>query len=294
MVAVTDRVVVKDMVTVNDLSVGEIIKVTHKDGGYISDALVTRANLGLSEKHSLVVITRDETDVIVRFFPAREDSFPTGDGPGGEELHLYDRSVWYCPENDEYNDLYDAFGYATKTQRTLVMVKPDGMIIPGVQKEIINAYLDAGLEIVAARRIIPSRDLLAVQYTHHEGKPFLPSLLDYMRGEGEEFHNYVRDVLDREYETLGKYQGNLAMILEGVDAIEVVRRINGPTDPDEARAISPDSIRGRFAGKYNDCIYNIVHASDSPAGAERETQFYFPNFKKDSVTLDAMLLGSPS
>ena len=168
----------------------------------------------------------------------------------------------------------------TETQRTFVMIKPDGMIIPRVQQELLITYSYAGLEIVAARRLQLSREQLTEQYSEHVEKPWFSRYIDSIRGEGEEFDRYVKDVLIEKFGPLRKYRGNLAMILEGKDnAIELVRNINGPTDPDEARKTAKNSIRAKFGGRDGDLIYNVVHASANPSDAERESHLYFPNLE---------------
>ena len=79
------------------------------------------------------------------------------------------------------------------------------------------------------------------------------------------------------------------MILEGVNAIEVVRNINGPTDPDEARITAPESIRARFGKRHGDRLYNIVHASANALDFDMEHRLYFPNLEDKIVVADSTI-----
>ena len=83
-------------------------------------------------------------------------------------------------------------------------------------------------------------------YAEHEGKPFYPSLIEYI--------------------TSGPV---VAMVLEGENVIAGTRHIMGKTNPDEADV---GTIRGDFAQVKE---YNIVHGSDSPESAKREIEIYF-------------------
>jgi len=131
------------------------------------------------------------------------------------------------------------------TERTFVMVKPDG-VQRGLVGEVISRLERRGLKIVAMKMLWVDRELAEKHYAEHVGKPFFPSLISYI--------------------TSGP---SVAMVVEGESAIQVVRSMLGKTDPKEA---SPGTIRGDFAlftGR------NIVHGSDSPASAQREISLFF-------------------
>jgi len=130
-------------------------------------------------------------------------------------------------------------------QRTFAMVKPDG-VQRRLTGRIIARFEQAGITIVAVKFLSVSRELAERHYAVHEGKPFYESLIDYI--------------------TSGPV---LAMVLEGDNVIERVRRLVGATDPHEAR---PGTIRGDFA---QDIGRNIVHASDSPETARQEISLWF-------------------
>ena len=131
-------------------------------------------------------------------------------------------------------------------ERTLVLVKPDAYSRK-LTGEIITRFERKGLRICALRRMQLSRELAERHYAEHEGKPFFEPLVDFITG--------------------GPI---VALVLEGREAVEVARRLIGPTDPAEA---APGSIRGDFGLEVRE---NLVHGSDSPESAEREVRTFFP------------------
>ena len=133
------------------------------------------------------------------------------------------------------------------TERTLVLLKPDA-IRRGLVGEIIGRYESKGLSIVAMqwRRIDP--EFADRHYAEHVDKDFYPPL--------------------REFVTSGPI---LAMVLEGDEAVEVVRLLNGATD---GRKAAPGTIRGDLSLSNRE---NLVHGSDSPESAEREIALWFPD-----------------
>jgi nucleoside-diphosphate kinase len=130
-------------------------------------------------------------------------------------------------------------------ERTLVLVKPDG-VKRGLLGRVLDRFEIKGLKIVAARLLQVTPELAARHYAEHEGKPFYPGLVQHI--------------------TSGPV---LALALEGRSAISVTRLLTGATNPQTA---APGTIRGDFALAITP---NIIHASDSPASAERELGLYF-------------------
>ncbi len=130
-------------------------------------------------------------------------------------------------------------------ERTFVMIKPDG-VVRGLIGEVISRLEKKGLKIVAMKLIKVSRELAEEHYAEHREKPFFKSLVEYITSAPA-----------------------VAMVVEGEEAIRVVRNIIGATNPREA---NPGTIRGDLA---MDIGRNVVHASDSPASAEREINLYF-------------------
>ena len=132
------------------------------------------------------------------------------------------------------------------TERTLVLVKPDG-VGRGLTGEVLRRIEAKGYRLVALEYRMLERDLLVRHYAEHEGKPFFGSLLEFI--------------------TSGPV---VAAIVEGPRAIPAFRQVAGATDPVEKAA--PGTIRGDLALITQD---NLVHGSDSPESAEREIAIWF-------------------
>jgi nucleoside-diphosphate kinase len=134
------------------------------------------------------------------------------------------------------------------TERTLVLVKPDG-----VERKLVGEVLARierkGLDIVALELRDVEREIAEQHYAEHDGKPFFGDLLEFI--------------------TSGPV---VAAVVEGPRAIAAFRQLAGGTDP-VAKA-TPGTIRGDFGLETQ---YNLVHGSDSPESAEREIKLWFPN-----------------
>jgi nucleoside-diphosphate kinase len=131
------------------------------------------------------------------------------------------------------------------TERTLVLVKPDG-VRRGLVGAILTRLEQKGLKIVAAKTLQITPEAAQRHYAEHEGKPFYPGLIQHI--------------------TSGPV---VALALEGRSAISVVRLLTGATNPQTA---APGTIRGDWALGITP---NLVHASDSPTSAARELALYF-------------------
>lgn len=133
------------------------------------------------------------------------------------------------------------------TERTLVLIKPDG-----VQRRLIGEIISRseakGLSVVALELKNVSDELARAHYAEHEGKPFFPSLLEFV--------------------TSGPV---VAAILEGPRAVAAFRQLAGGTDPVEKA--TPGTIRGDLGLETQ---FNLVHGSDSPDSAVREIDLWFP------------------
>ena len=130
-------------------------------------------------------------------------------------------------------------------ERTFVMIKPDA-VQRGLVGEIIARLERKGLKIVAMKMLHVSRELAQNHYAEHKGKPFFESLVDYITSAPV-----------------------IAMVVEGKNAVKVVRTLVGATNPQEA---SPGTIRGDYG---MDIGRNVIHASDSLESAEREISLFF-------------------
>jgi nucleoside-diphosphate kinase len=130
--------------------------------------------------------------------------------------------------------------------RTLILVKPDAFE-RGLTGEIIARFERKGLAIVAMKHMTVERDLAQVHYAEHRERPFFGDLVEFITG------------------------GPLvALVLEGHEAVTAARQVIGATNPLEA---APGSIRGDFGLEVQT---NLVHGSDSPESAARETGLFFP------------------
>lgn len=144
-------------------------------------------------------------------------------------------------------------------EQTLVLIKPDG-VERGLIGEVIKRFEQRGLKIVALKLTKVEKDFSMKHYTEDIAK---------RRGE------HVRKQLI-EYITSGPV---VAMIVEGVDAIENVRKLCGPT---ESKAALPGTIRGDYthvsyshADEKKMAIKNVVHSSGNKEDALNEIALWF-------------------
>jgi nucleoside-diphosphate kinase len=132
-------------------------------------------------------------------------------------------------------------------QRSLVLIKPDA-VRRGLAGAIINRFESKGLTIVTMELRQITGDVADELYAEHLERPFYPPL--------------------RLFITSGP---SVAMIVEGDEAVDVVRTLNGATD---ARQAQPGTIRGDFGLSNRE---NLVHGSDSLESAKREIAIFFPD-----------------
>lgn len=132
------------------------------------------------------------------------------------------------------------------TERTLVLLKPC-TVKRNLIGEILSIFEKKGLRIVGLKMMQLTDDILSEHYSHLAGKPFFQEVKNSMM---------VTPVV--------------AVCLEGVSAVEVVRVLVGPTNG--RTACVPGTIRGMYSMSYQE---NIVHASDSKENAEVEIKRFF-------------------
>ncbi len=130
-------------------------------------------------------------------------------------------------------------------ERTFIILKPDA-VQRGLTGEILNRFERRGLKIVAMRMIHVTEELARQHYAVHEGRPFFDSLITYITSSPV-----------------------VALVLEGTNAIAVVRKTVGATNPSEAE---PGTIRADFGLEIG---RNLIHASDGPDTAVSETALWF-------------------
>jgi nucleoside-diphosphate kinase len=131
-------------------------------------------------------------------------------------------------------------------ERTLVLVKPSG-VARGLVGEVIGRMERRGLAIKVARLLMVTKEMAALHYAEHVSKPFYDELVEHITS-GPVF----------------------AMVVEGPEAVRIVRTMMGATNPLEA---APGTVRGDFGLSV---LRNVVHSADSPVSAEREIAIYFP------------------
>lgn len=134
-------------------------------------------------------------------------------------------------------------------QRTLVLVKPDG-VKKGLTGEIISRLEKKGLKIAAMRMLQMDKTMARKHYAVHDGKPFFAGLVDFI--------------------TSGPI---VAVVVEGDKSVEVVRKLMGETDPVKA---APGTIRGDYGLDIGE---NLIHGSDSEENARTEIALFFPDLK---------------
>ena len=131
------------------------------------------------------------------------------------------------------------------SQRTLVLIKPDGVqrLLAG---RILSRFEDRGLKIAAMKLMPVSKQLAETHYAVHSARPFFAGLVQFI--------------------TSGPV---VALVLEGPNAIAVVRSMVGATKPHEA---APGPIRGDIGLEK---AKNLIHASDAPETAVAEIALWF-------------------
>jgi nucleoside-diphosphate kinase len=141
------------------------------------------------------------------------------------------------------------------TEQTFIIIKPNA-VASGLVGEILRRYETARFRIVAMKAVQASRAKIEGFYAEHDGKPFFKGLVDFM--------------------TSGPI---VVAALEGENAIEGVRALNGATNP--ANAL-PGTIRQAFAPSMT---ANVVHSSDSIESATREIGYWFDESERIAYVL---------
>lgn len=146
-------------------------------------------------------------------------------------------------------------------EQTLIILKPDAMQ-RGIAGEIITRFEHVGLKVVGAKMLKPDYD----QYYHH-----YETIGKMISRRGQEAFDVTLEFMQ---------QGPvLAMVLEGIEAVSLVRKMVGPTEPKSA---APGTIRGdyshlsfEYANGQNVSIPNLIHASGDVEEAKQEVAHWF-------------------
>ena len=130
-------------------------------------------------------------------------------------------------------------------EKTFIILKPDA-VQRGLVGEIIGRLERRGLKLVAMKMVDVSNELAEEHYAVHKGRPFYDSLINYITSSPV-----------------------VALVVEGTNAIAVVRKVVGVTNPAEAE---PGTVRADFGLEIG---RNLVHASDGPETAASEIALWF-------------------
>ncbi len=131
------------------------------------------------------------------------------------------------------------------SERSFVMLKPDA-VLRRLMGKVLTRFEERGLKIVAAKMMEIPQELAKEHYEEHKEKPFFNDLISYITSEPV-----------------------LAMVIEGEECIDLIRKMVGATNPKEADL---GTVRGDYA---LDMGRNIIHASDSSESAKREIALFF-------------------
>ena len=131
-------------------------------------------------------------------------------------------------------------------ERTLILLKPDA-VQRGLIGRILTRFEEKGLKVVGLKLMQMSQELAAKHYEQHKERPFYPGLVRFMTS-----------------------APIVAVVLQGIGAIAVARRMMGATFGFDAE---PGTIRGDFGVSRS---FNLIHGSDSPEAAAREVALFFP------------------
>ncbi len=141
-------------------------------------------------------------------------------------------------------------------EQTFLLLKPDA-VQRGMIGKILSRLEEKGLKIVALKMLQVTPEQAAKQYECHFGKPFYPSLVDFICS-----------------------GPSIAMIVEGRDAVAICRKLMGATAPEQS---VPGTIRGDYA---LDVKHNLIHGSDSADSFAHESKVYFDAADKVSYALE--------
>lgn len=173
-------------------------------------------------------------------------------------------------------------------ERTLVLVKPDG-VKRGLVGEIISRFEKTGLRLIGLKMVIIPPEMAFKHYGYSKewfkkvGEKVLAFYREHGRDPGEELGTMEPEEVGKmvqkwnvDYLTAGPV---VAMVWEGPHAVEVVRKIVGPTYPHQA---PPGTIRGDFAidspftsNMEKRSVHNLIHASGTAEEAKLEIELWF-------------------
>src|SRR3989344_3129960 len=138
-------------------------------------------------------------------------------------------------------------------EQSLVLIKPDGLV-KSLTGDVLSKLSETDLKIVGAKIVQVTRELAEEHYQHLREETFFDELIKYIMGE---FHT----------------KRVLALVYQGENVINKVRKVVGATDPEKA---DPITIRGKYGRVTRAGVFeNVVHASENEKDAEREIKLWF-------------------
>ncbi|XP_051259020.1 thioredoxin domain-containing protein 6 isoform X2 [Dicentrarchus labrax] len=169
----------------------------------------------------------------------------------------------FAVENEPINQLHGSasheeaeqeINFFFPKQQTLAVIKPDAM--EEHREKILEEIRGSGFSVTQLKETVLSREMAEEFYKEHREKPFFGQLVEFMcRGPC------------------------MMLILTKENAVEEWRAMMGPTDPDQAKATCPNSLRARFASNI---LHNSVHGSSSEQHAEEKISFIFGDICSDA------------
>jgi nucleoside-diphosphate kinase len=168
-------------------------------------------------------------------------------------------------------------------EQTLLLVKPDGVQRALIGK-IISRIEDSGLKIVAMKMVMPDEKTAKMHYI--EDREWMENIglktLSTFKEKGIESKETALQIGQRVHSYLTDYLTSgpvVAVVIEGNEAISIIRKIVGATEP---RKADPSSIRGQYSIDSYDvadakqrAVKNLIHASEDRKTAEREIAVWF-------------------
>ncbi len=138
-------------------------------------------------------------------------------------------------------------------EQTLILIKPDALV-KSLTGNIITELADINFQIVGAKIVKVNKELAEDHYRHLKEEKFFDELIRYLQGE---FHT----------------KRVLALVYEGPDVVNRLRKLAGSTNPEEA---TPMTIRGKYGRVTLRGVFeNAIHSSENKTEAEREIKLWF-------------------
>jgi len=172
-----------------------------------------------------------------------------------------------------------------KLERTLILAKQDA-IHRGLVGEIIKRFEQKGMRLAAMKLVIATKDILEKHYTKDEKMQAETGerTIETWKKQGKKVTESALEIGNRIREwnmSALKEKPVVAMVFEGLHAVEIGRKIVGHTEPRQAL---PGTIRGDFSAESYEIaddkkrvLINLVHAAGKPHEAEREIKAWFKN-----------------